>query len=458
MMSNLLRTPVCQARRRIAAALAPVLVLPILLLAAGGCSGSADAEATAGGDAPAVETSLEVRRADFRNVRLLTGELRAERAVDLVVPKMPSWQVQLSWMEEDGAEVAAGDPVVEFDSSQFTSDLEEKRLSLREQENELQRLQAEGEVANLEKRFAIDQKRAELEKAATRADVPPDLLAERDYQERQLALRTAELELAKAEADLEAARASQRAELEMKRIEIEGARREIVQAESAVRSMTLAAPQAGIFVVQDHMWEPRKLKQGDMVHRGHTVARLPELSSMQVEASLSDVDDGKLAVGMEGDCVLDAYPSRAFPCRVASVSPVARESNRNSLLRFFEVRLELLEDDPEIMRPGMSVKASIVTDARDDALLAPRAALAVSGDPQRARLRGGGEVEVELGACNAHVCVVEGGLAAGDRLARMPAAAPPPDSSDGSDAPDGSPADGLARAEGGAADTSGEAG
>lgn len=401
-----------------------LLLLPLLLLAATGCSGSADAAAGAG-DGPAVEASLEVRRAAFRDVHLMTGELRAEKAVDLVVPKMPTWQVQLSWMEEDGAEVAAGDPVVEFDSSQFTSDLEEKRLSLREQENELQRLQAEGEVTHLEKRFAIDQKKAELEKAASRADVPADLVAERDYQERQLALRTAELELAKAEADLAAARASQRAELEMKRIEIERARREIVQAESAVRSMTLAAPQAGIFVVQDHMWEPRKLKQGDMVHRGHTVARLPELSSMQVEASLSDVDDGQVEAGMAGECVLDAYPLRAFPCRVVSVSPVARESNRNSLLRFFQVRLELLEDDPEIMRPGMSVKASIVTEARDDALLAPRAALAVSGDPQRARLRNGGEVEVELGPCNARVCVVESGLEAGDRLARMPAATLP---------------------------------
>jgi len=393
-----------------------------------------------------VEASLEVQRAAFRNVRLLTGELRAERAVDLVVPKMPSWQVQLSWMEEDGAEVTAGDPVVEFDSSQFTSDLEERRLSLREQENELQRLEAEGEVARLEKRYAIDQKTAELEKAASQADVPADLLPERDYQERQLALRTAELELAKAEADLEADRASQRADLEMKRIEIERARREIVQAESAVRSMTLTAPEAGIFVVQDHMWEPRKLKQGDMVHRGHTVARLPELSSMQVEAALSDVDDGKLATGMEGECLLDAYPLRAFPCRVVSVSPVARESARNSLLRFFQVRLELLEDDPEIMRPGMSVKASIVTDSRDDALVAPRAALAVSGEPQRARLRDGAEVEVELGACNAHVCIVESGLEAGDRLARMPAAAAPGTSP--GDAPgSGEPADGVTRAE-----------
>ncbi len=430
------------------------MLLSLLLLAATGCSGSADAAAGAG-DAPAVEASLEVRHAPFRDLHLLTGELRAEKAVDLVVPKMPTWQVQLSWMEEDGAEVAAGDPVVEFDSSQFTSDLEEKRLSLREQENELQRLQAEGEVTHLERRFAIDQKKAELEKAASRADVPPDLVAERDYQERQLALRTAELELAKAEADLEAARASQGAELEMKRIEIERARREIVQAESAVRSMTLAAPQAGIFVVQDHMWEPRKLKQGDMVHRGHTVARLPELSSMQVEASLSDVDDGQVEAGMAGECVLDAYPLRDFPCRVVSVSPVARESNRNSLLRFFQVRLELLEDDPEIMRPGMSVKASIVTDARDDALLAPRAALAVSDDPQRARLRDGGEVEVELGPCNAHVCVVESGLEAGDRLARMPAATLPESAPSTAEL-----AAGTTRAEPGAADgaSTGEAG
>jgi multidrug resistance efflux pump len=394
-----------------------------LLLAAAavqpGCAGAAAPQAAAD---PAAGGELVVERGDFARTQLLTGELRAQRAVDLLVPKMPSWQVQLRWMVDDGTDVRAGEAVIEFDSSQFTSDLEEKRLALREQENELERLTAQGEVTRMEKRFAIEQKEAELAKAENRADVPPELVSQREYQELQLALRTAELELAKARAELAAADEAQRADLAVKRLEIEGARREIAQAEQAVDSMTLTAPEDGIFVVQDHMWEPRKLQVGDMVHRGHTVARLPELSSMEVEASLSDVDDGRVAPGMAARCTLDAYPDRAFPCRVTSVSPVARESNRNSLLRFFKVTLALDEDDPSIMRPGMSVKAEVLAESQLGVLLAPRAALDESARPVRARLAGGSWAEVEVGPCGAHRCVVTAGLDEGARLARVPAA------------------------------------
>ena len=45
----------------------------------------------------------------------------------------------------------------------------------------------------------------------------------------------------------------------------------------------------------DHPWEGRKLQEGDTVWVGMTVASLPDLDSMIVEASLSDVDDGRIA-------------------------------------------------------------------------------------------------------------------------------------------------------------------
>lgn len=358
-----------------------------------------------------------VRRGEFRSTLLLTGELRAARAVDLIVPRTPRWRLQLKWMVDDGTAVDAGEPVVEFDSSEFTSDLEEKKLSLREQENELVRLRAEGEVNLAEKGYAIESRQVALAKARIAADVPRELLPGSEYEEKQLELRRAELELAKAEEDLEAARAEHEAELAMKRIEIERARREIEAAERAVDAVTITAPEAGIFVVEEHRWEGRKIQEGDMVFAGQTVARLPDLATMEVDARLSDVDDGRVEPGMDAACTLDAYPETTYPCRVTSVAPVARESNRASLLRFFDVRLELLEDDPERMRPGMSVKVEVVEEERSGVLLAPRRALDETADPPVARLRGGGVAEVELGPCDAHDCVVLDGLSDGQELA-----------------------------------------
>lgn len=407
------------SRRRGSRAAGAVLLTLSLALFGVSCSGAEAGAPPVAAGAPAGD-ELVVRRGDLTRTLLLTGELRAERAVDLVVPRTPTWRLQVRWLAEDGTEVDAGERVVEFDSTEFSGDLEERKLSLREKQNELERQRAQGQVTEAEKRFAIERARVELEKAASRADVPPDLLSEREYQERQLALRRAEVELEKAQEELEAALESQRADLAIQRIEIETARREIEAAERAVDDMTLTAPEAGIFVVQEHMWEPRKIREGDMVHVGMAVARLPDLSTMEVEASLSDVDDGRVRPGMDATCTLDAHPDRSYPCEVTSVSPVAQESNRSSLLRFFEVHLALGRQDPEVLRPGMSVKVEVVTDRLSDVLLVPRAALAEAQEPARARLASGGWAEVELEACGALLCAVASGPEEGTRLARAP--------------------------------------
>jgi hypothetical protein len=42
---------------------------------------------------------------------------------------------------------------------------------------------------------------------------------------------------------------------------------------------------------------------------------------MEVEAKLSDVDDGRIATGLPVTCLLDAYPDRPYTGRVAEITP-----------------------------------------------------------------------------------------------------------------------------------------
>lgn len=381
-----------------------------------GCAGGVRAEGEGDDGTQAAAGTLKVHRGDLRTRLLLTGELEAGQAEELVVPRTSSWELQIRWMEQDGAAVKAGQKVVEFDNSSFTSELDEKRLSASEAGKELARAEAEARTATAEKEFAVQQKRTDLHKARVSAQIPPDLMAEREVQERQLALRRAEVELAKAEEDLASQRQASAADLEVRRIALEKSRREIRQAEQAVGALTLRSPRDGIMLVADHPWEGRKLREGDSAWVGLTVASLPDLSSMIVNADLSDVDDGRVTPGMEVLCTLDAYPGETYHGRVEDVAAVAQEAPRRPLLRSFPVRIRLDRVDTRRMRPGMSVRVEVLGAEMCNALLAPRAGLDLASDPPRARLAAGGTAEVRLGPCNAAECVVEKGVREGEVL------------------------------------------
>jgi multidrug efflux pump subunit AcrA (membrane-fusion protein) len=170
--------------------------------------------------------------------------------------------------------------------------------------------------------------------------------------------------------------------------------------------------------VRDH-WEGRKLQTGDQVWVGFPIALIPELSSLRVNAALADVDDGKIATGMPVTVTLDGYPDMQFTGRISAISAVAQESRRQSLRRHFEVLVALDRLDPSRMRPGLSARVVVRREARPAALLAPRAALDLSGKAPRARLETGEMKEVKLGSCNAQDCIVVSGLEEGARLARV---------------------------------------
>ena len=391
---------------------AALAVVAVLLAAA--CSGSrAGAESTTGpGD------DLRVRRGEFVERFVLTGELEAVEASLLSVPRVPTSQTSIRWLVDDGAVVRAGDRLVEFDNTSFAGDLEEKRLARDQAVSDLEQREAELDAQRADRELQVEQRRIALEKARFEAAVPQDLLPLREWQDRQLALRRAEFEQAKSVEDLEAQRKSGAEELEQKRIALRRTTREIRAAEEAIEALVLEAPRDGIAVIEEHPWERRKLQVGDSLWSGLPVVTIPELERMQVAADLSDVDDGRIAPEMPALSVLDAYPEESYPGHVLDVGAVAQEAKRRSVRRSFPVHVSLDRGDAERMRPGMSVRVEVETSRTENALLVPRAGLDLDADPPRARLAGGGEADVSLGPCNALECVVESGLSEGDRLRR----------------------------------------
>lgn len=399
--------------RRLAGLVALLFCLPALTT---GCDRSSAADEAPTGAASRAGRTDRVTLGTFQARLLLTGELEAVESAKIIVPRTPSWRMPVRWMEEDGALVVEGQKVVELDNSTFSGDLEQNRLEESRALNELMRKEADIAVDLSDKSFRMEQARVVHEKARIESDVPEQLRPRREHQEKQLALAKAEVELAKAAEELRSSREAADAELEELGLALAKTRQDVRIAEKAIEDLTLRAPTDGILVISENRREGRKFQTGDNVHVGLAVASIPELTSMQVQARLSDVDDGKIAVGMRALCYLDTYPDDAFPGEVIEIMPIAKEQGRDSRRRAFIVTVRLAETDPERMRPGMSVRAEVMPRPREEVLLVPRTALDFGGEAPQAILADGSAVEVRLGPCNAGVCVVEEGLAEGQKV------------------------------------------
>jgi multidrug efflux pump subunit AcrA (membrane-fusion protein) len=358
--------------------------------------------------------TAKVEKRDVADRVVLTGALHAASAIDLQVPRTNAWQVSIRWLADDGAQVKQGDRVLEFDNSAVTKELEQEKLTYIEAEMSLSSAQALAQISAAQKKTELDQAKIALEKATLLANVPADLLSGHDAQERQLEKKRQEIAVEKAQSALKSQQQQDALEVQVKQIELDKAKRTIDAAEKAIGELVVTAPRDGTFVVGTD-WEGRKFHAGDNLWPGMTIASIPDPTTpMEVNADLSDVDDGRVHVGMSGTCTLDAYPSEPLACVVKAITPVASMKGEQSLRRAFAVNLGLDKSGPKL-RPGMSVKIELRGQPVAGAIVVPRGAL-IFDKQVRAKLADGSMREVTLGPCDAQGCAVEKGLAVGEAV------------------------------------------
>jgi multidrug efflux pump subunit AcrA (membrane-fusion protein) len=160
--------------------------LVLVLLAA--CSGGTPHHASSSEEAP---HTAKITKGEVVDRVLVTGSLEAKSAEEMRVPMTEAWELPIRWMAEDGSAVKKGDRVLEFDNSQFTAQLEQKKLSLLDAAIAFNTFEGVTALDIQAKDFALQTAQIALAKAKVLASVPEDLLPARTFQERQLELKRA---------------------------------------------------------------------------------------------------------------------------------------------------------------------------------------------------------------------------------------------------------------------------
>ncbi len=141
--------------------------------------------------------------------------------------------------------------------------------------------------------------------------------------------------------------------------ELADARAKLSEAGQRQGYCSLTAPFSG-FVTE------RFLDPGAMVSPGgRPVVNIVKTRDVRVVVSVIEADAPKIARGVEVEVVLNAFPYTPFPAQVARVGRSLDPATRT-------LRVEMdIPNRTELLLPGMTGRASIVVDRREDALLVP---------------------------------------------------------------------------------------
>lgn len=356
----------------------PCLVLAIaaLLALATGCTELAEADpgevSEIAGERSAEATPTrrsDVHRGTFQKTLLLTGALEAERSIEIKAPQTQIFQMRIQYMAEEGSTVKAGDPLIDFDNSAFADQVEDLENRILDAETQIvaKRSELASELKDLE--IELAERIYQFETTSLDASIEPEVVARRDYEERQFQKTKAEKELAETRERIELTRSRGQAELDVLLINKQKLEKDLLKAREGLSLLSIAAPSDGLVVYETRPQTTIRFQEGDSCWPGQQVMRLPDLSAMRVEFQVSEVDVPLLRVGMPVAVQLDAFPDRVLSGRIEEIPTMAVKRGDLSL---FEVVASLDQSSSEELKPGMSVVGRVTIESVEDAWLAPR--------------------------------------------------------------------------------------
>ena len=180
---------------------------------------------------------------------------------------------------------------------------------------------------------------------------------------------------------------------------------------------TIKAPQAGM-VIYAKTWRGDKIKAGSMISPWRpTVAKLPDLTQMQIKTYVNEIDISKIKVDQVVEVGVDAFADKKLSGIVTSVANIGEEM-KNSTAHVFEVMINV-EGQDEDLRPAMTTKNKIITDELADVLFIPLEALNTQDSTQFV-YSDGSKKQVETGESNDESIIVTRGLTQDDEVYLFP--------------------------------------
>jgi multidrug efflux pump subunit AcrA (membrane-fusion protein) len=372
--------------------------------------------------ASAAEASLlaPVKQGNFKVLVTTTGELRAGKFVQITGPAQAQavnvYQTKISSIVPEGSVVKEGDVIAELDRGPVATRLNDVTLNL-------QKAQAEFTTAQLDSTLNLAQSREDVRTAEYLVE-EKKLAQEQAKFEAPTIKRQAAIDYDKAVRALEQSKRNldtktKQAVAKMSSVGADLGRQQnqLKNIQEVLSSFTVKAPSPGM-VIYVREWNGKKKGVGSQWSPWDpTVATLPDLSQMESQTYINEVDVRKIAVGQKVSITLDADPTKKLDGVVTAIANVG-EQRPNQDSKVFEVKVQVTRPDTTL-RPGMTTANAIEVAAVPNVLAVPLEAVVNEAGFSYVYKKDGSHTVrqmIEPGITNDNEMVVKKGLTKEDRV------------------------------------------
>lgn len=296
-----------------------------------------------------------------------------------------------------------------------------------------QRLAKKGYRSQVEvetQRIKYVQARNKLAVAQDKLKVLQQYTFERTYRELKELAEEAGRELKRTNLKGLAALAVFQAEARAKQLTFAVEQEKLDRLQRQIKACKLVAPQDGRVVYANQRSRRQQdvvIEEGVSVHERQRIINLPDFSQMKVEAKVHESKISNVHEGLPVHIRIDAVPDRVFNGIVETVPDVPVKGEwPNTDLMLYETIIRIT-DDVSSLRQGMNANVEIISQEREDVLQIPIQAIVAVGDSYVAYVRDdsakkGASIrhDVKIGASNAKMIEIVGGLKEGERIVMNP--------------------------------------
>jgi HlyD family secretion protein len=258
-----------------------------------------------------------------------------------------------------GSRVKQGDVLVEFDRQSQMREFIDKQADYAKLENQVAQEQSKESAARAKDETEMTQAENGLSKAELEMQ-KVEILSRIDAEKARETLEEAKATLQQLRETFDLKRKAAQAAIRILEIQRERTREIMQHARADAELLQIRSALDGV-VVLNTIWKQGKMgevQEGDQLHPGIPFMQVVDPSLMQVRVAANQQDVLRLHAGQSAQIHLDAYPELVFSGTLQAMSPIARNGDFSSKLRYFPVVFSVSGHDGKLM-PDLSAAVDV---------------------------------------------------------------------------------------------------